>query len=291
MSASGNDRPHRSTADYSLGKFSDPKYYKSAGWNGAGRNKDFHYPRDAERTSTKAVVGSFLAERGDEASDFLLRSLHQYKRKDMSEQTTKDMLAYAEERPNKQTQAHFAVFSDRWDNPEGEKGLRELGVSRNHILADSSIAAILHESAYQAFAGGFDEHQQAAMQGFFGALAGDDHEAAHHAFEAFSGSATAATEHEKAALLHRSIHTISLSMGNLRFGQDKMNTDIGGFFDPNVDKNGEFTHRTQAIREATAALAHNKIVNSETVYMSISAPMDKRTGTLVNSSSTVDVNR
>ena len=58
-------------------------------------------------------------------------------------------------------------------------------------------------------------------------------------------------------------------MGNLRFGKDEMNTDIGGYFDPNTDSDGFNTQRTETIRQATQNLARAGLISGETAFIAI----------------------
>lgn len=229
----------------------------------AGSNPKWVYPKG----SSKDVSVKNIASRKD-----IFYSRVNYKRKNFAAGTTDRMLAYARQHDNKKTYAASIVAA------RNDPSLRDLKINRNHILADSSISSVLHETLHSVVTRGFDQQTQGpALHNFFSSLAGDDREKRDSAHQSFLESMTRENARAGSGIghLHQAIHTISGSMGNLRFGRGPENVDIGGHFDPNeYEDRRVITDRSKAIRNATQRLGGVGLISQELVAASLIRPLD-----------------
>ncbi|MCG8363378.1 MAG: hypothetical protein MJA27_08615 [Pseudanabaenales cyanobacterium] len=116
--------------------------------------------------------------------------------------------------------------------------------SINHILADSSIASLLHVLASKAKFGSDDQKKTEALQAannLIDALSGKG-----HGLDNFDPNGTKAEQFATAAKnyfqdyldgrgtesLRKAIHAISYAPGNIRWGDGSTNSTIGNHFDP-----------------------------------------------------------
>jgi len=137
-------------------------------------------------------------------------------------------------------------------------GTLRLGISYNHILADSRIRyfywralqRVRDETAGPAARGRIS----AAMWQLFRALTADDPdllEQADNDWDRLSG----AKRVDDMAVASAS-RIISNAPGNVRPGHARINTDIGNAFDPELDSTGQYTARTWRIHNAVLTLAY-----------------------------------
>ncbi len=265
-----DSRPRRRVAKYGHSWGSDA-FIMPRKFSGVASNPDYTYPKGSSR---QIALDSMVDQAGNRYG--LARSLATYTRKSMGNDVTRNMLAYGANHENKMTDSFRRVSANM--SATGEANLSDLGVNRNHILADSSVASVLHHSLFTVYhqGGGTSDKQRAAISGFFGALAGHDTTARDSSmfsfFEAMRhGPGSYSTGH-----LNSSIHQISRSMGNLRFGHGPENVDIGGHFDPNTyERGGEMTNRSRAIMEATQHLGRVGLVPQELIASSLIRPLDE----------------
>jgi len=136
-------------------------------------------------------------------------------------------------------------------------GTLRLGISYNHILADSRIRYLYSTALKRVRHEGTSAHTRArisaAMTKLFVALTGGD------------GSllAEAVSDWERLSKARRvddmsiaaASRVISNAAGNVRPGHARLNTDIGNAFDPELDHAGRYTARTWKIIDAVQGLA------------------------------------
>ena len=235
----------------------------------------------------------------------LLSSFDRYRRRAMTDETTRTMLSYAQAHPEYQTREFRAVQSELEQRKGQSQPLKNLlattGVQRNHILADSSIASLLHVSMQTAVTSQDAGDIEAAVA-FARAVVDDgspeagataDAAAAelNDAYQRFVAGTAAAPSHMQQvqlnharASLNSAIHRVSTAPANLRFGDGPRNFDIGPSFDPILHE-GQPSAHSQRIRRAVEALARANAIPGPLAVAAIMPPVSRDTGGFVVSGS------
>ena len=259
-------RPRRSNADYN---HNYGPQLQAAPRRPPGRRSDVQYPEDMRQLTRAALEG-------DQGT---LRSYESYQRQGMTANHTAALLAQdrALTEPSHEGQAvAFAV------DVLGQ-GLSDAQASRNHILADSSINALLHT----AYASGNPSTpaQDAAVRGFLRSVAGDDDAAYQGALASWNAAQAARGTSAARDHLHSAVHTISLARGNLRFGDASTNEAISNAFDPVMVEGGGVSPRSAEIRDGVMGLGSNGLVSHPQAIAATTPAIDPATGTYMTSSS------
>jgi len=154
---------------------------------------------------------------------------------------------------------------------EKGKGLKALDISRNHIIADSSIARILT----QALENISDDPAKRQLQyedvdAFIDAAMGDTPEAK-QAKQAFRNAVEHRDRGETGAMnseLKKVIKLTSVGTNNVRFDDAKLNSDILHGADYEL-QNGRPSDRAARLREATLGLARNGLITQTQAFNAV----------------------
>lgn len=191
----------------------------------------------------------------------LTGSMKSYKRKSMSTRHTQQTIERDAADPDRTPAASLFALDQSSPRP---RGLRALSLSRNHNMADSSVARLVTE----AHASASTPASQASVGNFLTALSGPGSETADVAVEAFEdsqaqrarGSTSAAT-----SSLRRAIDEASVGPANVRFDDADVNEEALHGFDPELS-HGQITPRAEAIRDAALDLARTHAVSYESAF-------------------------
>lgn len=135
---------------------------------------------------------------------------------------------------------------------ELRKGLKQLGMSRNHILADSNIKAgmlIANKNHLDATSAGNSQKANQINQGthkFINQITNKDLEAATKAKNSWNDSLGQGDNKARYSYLDESQKIVSTTPGNLRIGDSSINSRIQQGFDP-VVKGGRYDARTMEV--------------------------------------------
>jgi hypothetical protein len=146
------------------------------------------------------------------------------------------------------------------------QGLKNLELSRNHIIADSSTARLLTE-AHGNVTKGSDGHK--AVNDFISTMAGHGSPDAKAGMDAFEKSLDAKGSSAAKGYLNQAIKSTSLGRNNLRFDDAGANTDILHGADYELNGKGEVSGRSEAARDAVMNLARNGAVKPESAFNAV----------------------
>lgn len=227
----------------------------------AEKDKDGRELKRGKRATTQAKTEMSLAQAHEKKSgsgvarraDFLYpkqERVNTYKRAGMPQSLTDDMLA-SESPHNRSLGGATMAFDQSLDKPQG---LKESGLSRNHVVADSNIAALLYEAhnVITSNAAGMEKDERLqknpeALRHFIETLGGPD------AVKAFE-MAVKTKGTESRAYLNEAVKQTSLGMNNLRFDDAKRNTEILHGLDIPFDDRGKITEQGAKNFEALRGL-------------------------------------
>ncbi|MFL6263333.1 MAG: hypothetical protein ACJ76Y_26860 [Thermoanaerobaculia bacterium] len=197
----------------------------------AGNNPEWSYPAQPPRRLNARRSGFSAAE-----GEALLDPLH-----------------YAEA----SVHADVTRFSLH-ENADSGIGTLRLGISYNHILADSRIRyfywSAIRRVRDETAGPETRTSVSSAMRGLFQALTADDPELMERADSDWERLSEAKRVDDMA--IAPASRIISNAPGNVRPGHAGINTDIGNAFDPELDPRGRYTARTWRIYSAVIRLAH-----------------------------------
>ena len=184
-----------------------------------------------------------------------------YKRGGMGDKITDQTIA-RDEGNSSRTEAGSRMAFDQ-NERDKPRGLRELEISRNHIIADSSIARLLTEARNNANT----EAARADVDRFIDAAIGPGTPAAADARTAFRDSQKHRKTNPKLAQaeLDRVIRATSTGINNLRFDDATLNGHILHGADYEL-QNGRMSDAAAQLREATLGLAHHGAVSPRTAF-------------------------
>ncbi|MFL6234160.1 MAG: hypothetical protein ACJ76N_13580 [Thermoanaerobaculia bacterium] len=144
------------------------------------------------------------------------------------------------------------------ENADSGIGTLRLGISYNHILADSRIRyfywSAIRRVRDETAGPETRTSVSSAMRGLFQALTADDPELMERADSDWERLSEAKRVDDMA--IAPASRIISNAPGNVRPGHAGINTDIGNAFDPELDPRGRYTARTWRIYSAVIRLAH-----------------------------------
>ncbi|MBB6143268.1 hypothetical protein HNQ77_001212 [Silvibacterium bohemicum] len=160
----------------------------------------------------------------------------------------------------------------------GKLGLKQLGVQRNHTIADSYNARLLTEAYNSNMQPGGAAHQ--AVNDYISTMAGGAETVeAQKATAAFNQALQPGTRHASAGLgnLKQAINLTSSGTNNMRFGSGAVNGDIGKGADYEHNLKGEISPRSQELRESVLNMAQNGAITHDSAFNAVQ-PTIKHTG-------------
>jgi hypothetical protein len=136
----------------------------------------------------------------------------------------------------------------------GNRGLEKLGISRNHIVADSFVAILVEHGFHvpQIRNEIMNASKPGKFEKFVQTLGGD--EAVQALREAVLLRDVLGKPEEALARLHEAKEKVSLGRGNIRFGLAKENVDILHGLDLEFDERGNITEKSERAMEALHGL-------------------------------------
>jgi hypothetical protein len=153
--------------------------------------------------------------------------------------------------------AEVARFS-LYENKSSGIGMLRLGISSNHILADSRIRSFYKTALRKVQTLGPSTQAgaaiSAAMTNLFAALTGGDRDLLATAIRDWERLSASGRAHDMS--IAEASRIVSNAAGNVRPNHARTNTDIGNAFDPELDRRGRFTARTIRIYDAVLGLAY-----------------------------------
>jgi hypothetical protein len=152
-----------------------------------------------------------------------------------------------------------------YENKGSGIGTLRLGISYNHILADSRIRSFYKTALQRVQSLGPSTQAgaaiSAAMTNLFAALTGGDRDLLATATRDWERLSASGRAHDMS--IARASRVVSNAAGNVRPGHARTNTDIGNAFDPELDHRGHFTARTIRIYDAVLGLARAGAISPE----------------------------
>ena len=201
-----------------------------------------------------------------------------YSRAAMGPQVTSDMIDTASHKP--------AHMQNKWESGMVASPTQKLAAnntSRNHKLADSSVAALCHQMWAQMKSSPRTPKQEQALTAFTLAMTGNDKPRAKTAYDLITGAVTQSDAHSISALLNSGIELMSMDMANLRFGDATVNGLILFAFDPSLNSDGTRTPLTEGIWHAVRGLATAGLVPQPMADATLQQAKEKATGNPMSS--------
>lgn len=186
-------------------------------------------------------------------------SLPSYRRPGMGNPITTQTIQRDQGNPSRTEAGSTMAVDQSGENP---RGLRNLGISRNHIIADSSIARLLTEARNNANT----DAARADVDRFIDASLGPG-PAADEAKAAFRDSQNNRKKNPKLAEaeLDRVIRATSTGPSNLRFDDATLNSRILHGADYELQE-GRMSNSAAQMREATLGLARHGAVSRKAAF-------------------------
>lgn len=201
----------------------------------------------------------------------------------MGQKITDDMAKTAAANPNRSGPETIAVFDQTADLKE-KQGLKKLGLSRNHILADSAIYSILEKALrsvggrskkslppQDSYANSAEYHSalikeaettSAPVKDFLVALCGNEDQ-----LVTFVEAATSSAKNREYKQKLKGIQkSASMGKNNLRFADAAMNIRILNGFDPDLAKDGKWTKNTSDIFFAVHRMAQSGLIETDLAF-------------------------
>jgi hypothetical protein len=223
-----------------VGKPVDYKGQASGGGGGGGvqRSRDHLYPQQ-ERVQNR-------------------------KRPDMTATTTREMVEHAKSDPQRSTAARRMDFDQHIKDgyEKNPRGLKNQGISRNHILADSNVASLVDKSLTKIGAETNPAKRgsmQTASENLLRTLGGGQ-----ESVDAFRG-AQRGTQGQRLAHRDEAIDRASHGMANLRFDDSQRNTTILHGADYALDGN-RLTTASSNIRGSVFSLARSGAISHQDAF-------------------------
>jgi hypothetical protein len=224
--------------------------------------------REPEPASAAAPARGFKPRRtpGDvyPAQAELTGSMKSYKRKSMGPRHTRQTIDRESDNPDRTPAASVMAMDQESPRPQG---LLALGISRNHNIADSSVARLTTE----AHASASTPARQASVASFLTSLSGAGSDVAQQSVEAFQASQQQRAQGQAGpatASLRRAIDQASVGPENVRFDDAAVNEEALHGADFELAQ-GQITPRAEAMRDATLDLARTGAVSHESAFNAV----------------------
>jgi hypothetical protein len=189
-----------------------------------------------------------------------------YKRKAMSNKVTKQTIERDQDNPDRTQSGGVMAVDQQGKKP---KGMKKLDISRNHIIADSTVARLLTEAAKNTSTDPALRQQQLAdVDRFIDAAMGSDIEGAEKAKQAFRKALKHRDADQNSQMrseLNNAIDLTSAGRNNVRFDNATLNGHILHGADYEL-QNGRPSQRAQDMRDATLGLARHGAVTQEQAF-------------------------
>lgn len=197
-----------------------------------------------------------------------------FERRGMSKNVTRDLAARAPfDRLSSTDERRLQLLERRTPaNPfgRGESALKNQGLSRNHILADSRIRVAFDEIVKKLEAQSTTPEAEAAIKDFFVALAGKDEG------EIINNQFREAINSKNQRMQKKAIYAAANGRENLRIGDAATNTVISNHFDP-IIIDGRDSVRTRKIRDAFIELGRVRLISTQSVLDGLAVVKDRAT--------------
>ena len=202
----------------------------------------------------------------------LTGSMKNYKRKSMSDRHTAQTIDRDAEDRDRAPAASIMSLDQSAPRP---RGLRALSLSRNHNIADSSVARLTTE----AHASASTPASQASVARFLTSLSGEGSDSAQESVEAFQASQQLRDQGQASratSSLRQAIDEASVGPQNVRFDDAGVNEEAlhGADFELS---HGRISERAEAIRDATLDLPRTGAVSYESAFNAVQPTIRTRT--------------